>query len=145
MNQPWIYMCSPSWTLLHLPHHPVPLGHPGAPALNTLLNPCLLSHFSCVWLFATPWTITCWAALSMELSWQEYWSWLLFPSPGMKLMVPCSSCVGRQILYYWATWALLIKHHNCLIKLKKKAEPNSVLAWSLLSHWLFCSLKLVHD
>ena len=32
---------------------------------------------SCVWLFATPWTI-----LSMEFSRPEYWSGLPFPSPG---------------------------------------------------------------
>ena len=39
----------------------------------------LLSH---VRLFATPWTITCQAPLSMEFSRQEYWSGLPFPSPG---------------------------------------------------------------
>ena len=38
-----------------------------------------LSH---VQLFATPWTISYQAPLSMEFSRQEYWSGLLFPSPG---------------------------------------------------------------
>ena len=38
-----------------------------------------LSH---VWLFATPWTVSYKAPLSMEFSRQEYWSGLLFPSPG---------------------------------------------------------------
>ena len=33
-------------------------------------------------LFATPWTITCQAPLSMGFSTQEYWSELPFPSPG---------------------------------------------------------------
>ena len=37
---------------------------------------------SCVWLFATPWTVTHQAPLSMEFSRQEYWSGLPFPSPG---------------------------------------------------------------
>ena len=32
--------------------------------------------------FATPWTVARQASLSIELSWQEYWSRLLFPSPG---------------------------------------------------------------
>ena len=27
-----LYMCSPSWTPSHLPPHPIPLGHPSAPA-----------------------------------------------------------------------------------------------------------------
>ena len=31
---------------------------------------------------ATPWTVAYQAPQSMEFSWQEYWSGLLFPSPG---------------------------------------------------------------
>ena len=37
---------------------------------------------SCVWLFATPWTVAHQAPLSMGCSRQEYWSGLPFPSPG---------------------------------------------------------------
>ena len=37
---------------------------------------------SCVWLFATPWTVAYQASLSMGFSRQEYCSGLLFPSPG---------------------------------------------------------------
>ena len=33
-------------------------------------------------MFATPWTVACQAPLPMEFSRQEYWSGLLFPSPG---------------------------------------------------------------
>ena len=35
-----------------------------------------------IWLFATPWSIARQAPLSMEVSRQEYWSGLPFPSPG---------------------------------------------------------------
>ena len=42
---------------------------------------CMLSCFSRVWLFATPWTVAQQAPLSMEFSRQEYWSGLPFPSP----------------------------------------------------------------
>ena len=35
-----------------------------------------------VWLFATPWTVTYDVPPSVELSRQEYWSGLPFPSPG---------------------------------------------------------------
>ena len=42
----------------------------------------VLSPFSCVRLFATPWTAARWAPLSMGFSRQEDWSGLLFPSPG---------------------------------------------------------------
>ena len=31
---------------------------------------------------ATPWTVAHQASLSIEFFRQEYWSWLLFPSPG---------------------------------------------------------------
>ena len=35
-----------------------------------------------VWLFETPWTIACQALLSMDVSRQECWSGLQFPTPG---------------------------------------------------------------
>ena len=40
---------------------------------------CMISH---IWLFATPWTVTHQAPLSMEFSREEYWSKLPFPPPG---------------------------------------------------------------
>ena len=46
---------------------------------------CVLSRFSCVWLFVTPWTVALQAPLSMRFSRQEYHEWqseLPFPSPG---------------------------------------------------------------
>ena len=43
---------------------------------------CMLSHFSPVWLFATIWTVTHQAPLSMGFSRQEYWSGLPCPPPG---------------------------------------------------------------
>ena len=41
-----------------------------------------VKSLSCVWLFATPWTIAYQAPPSMGFSRQEYWSRLLFLSPG---------------------------------------------------------------
>ena len=40
---------------------------------------CVLS---CIWLCATPWIIAHQALLTLEFSWQEYWSRLSFPTPG---------------------------------------------------------------
>ena len=46
-------------------------------------------------LFATPWTVASQAPLSMEFSWQEYWSESPFPppgdlpDPGIKLSLLC--------------------------------------------------------
>ena len=42
----------------------------------------VLSHFSCVQHFATPWTAAHQAPLSMGFSRQEYWSGLPCPPPG---------------------------------------------------------------
>ena len=58
---------------------------------------CMLS---CVWFFATPWTIAHQAPLSMEFSRQGHWSGLPFPSPG-DLPDPWIelSYIGRQVLY----------------------------------------------
>ena len=41
-----------------------------------------VKSLSCVWLFATPWTVAYQAPQSMGFSRQEYWSGLPFPSPG---------------------------------------------------------------
>ena len=46
------------------------------------LSVCMPSHFSHVWLFATPWTVAHQAPPSMEFSRQEYWSGLPCPPPG---------------------------------------------------------------
>ena len=43
---------------------------------------CVLSCFSRVRLFVTPWTVAHQAPLSVGFSRQEYWSGLPFPSPG---------------------------------------------------------------
>ena len=42
----------------------------------------MLSCFSPVQLFATPWTVACQAPLCVGFSQQEYWSGLPCPSPG---------------------------------------------------------------
>ena len=46
------------------------------------MHACMLSHFSCVRLCVTLWTVACQAPLSMEFSRQEYWSGLPYPSSG---------------------------------------------------------------
>ena len=38
MHPPWMYACSPSWTPSNLPPHPIPLGHPSAPAPSILYH-----------------------------------------------------------------------------------------------------------
>ena len=81
---------------------------------------CLLSHFSCVWLFVTPWTVACLAPLSMGFSRQEYWSALPFPSPGDLLNPKIESASLMSPIYTGkflttsTTWEALkhILHHQ---------------------------------
>ena len=66
---------------------------------------CTLSH---IWLFVTPWTEACQAPLSMDFSRKEYWSGLLFPSPGdlpdpgIKLVSPMSPPSAGGLFTSWA-------------------------------------------
>ena len=41
-----------------------------------------LCVLGCVWLFVGPWTVVHQAPLPMEFSRQEYWSGVVFPTPG---------------------------------------------------------------
>ena len=52
------------------------------PAAGLVFLACMLSHFSHVQLFATPWTVAHQAPLSMGFSRQEHCSGLQLPSPG---------------------------------------------------------------
>ena len=47
---------------------------------------CVLSCFSCVQFFVTPWTVVCQPPLSMGFSRREYWSELLLASGTSSLM-----------------------------------------------------------
>ena len=54
---------------------------PTIPTACVCVCVCVWKSLSCVWLFATPWTVAWQAPLSMEFSRKEYWSGYLFPSP----------------------------------------------------------------
>jgi len=63
---------------------------------------CVLTCFSCVQLFATPWTVAHQALLSMGFSRQEYWSQLPCSPPGdlqIQGSNPCFLCLlHRQVV-----------------------------------------------
>ena len=79
---------------------------------SRLWHVCVLSCFSHVQIFVTPWAVVCQAPLSMGFSRQEYWSGLPCPPPGdlpdpgiNPHLLHC-----RQILYQWATREALLWH-----------------------------------
>ena len=88
--------------------------------------------FSCVQVFATPWTAPCQAPLSMEFSRQEYsrQEWVatsyskLSSQPRDWTCISCVCCIGRQILYHWATWE---GEYVCKILNKTLSKPNSTI------------------
>ena len=60
------------------------------------------SHACRVQLFGTPWTVACWAPLSVKISRQEYWSKLPCPPPGdlphpRTEPVFCVSCISSRL------------------------------------------------
>ena len=73
----------------------------------------MLSHFSRVRFFATPWTVTCQAPLSMGFSRQEFWNGLLFPTPrdlpnpGVKATSLKPAALADRFLTTSATWEVL--------------------------------------
>ena len=103
---------------------------------NMLSRFVIVSFLSHVQLFVTSWTITRQATLSMEFSWQEYWSGLLFPSagdlpnPGIKPKSPTSPALQADFLLLShrgsSTWELIID-----IK-----QPAACL--QLLNTFLYC-------
>ena len=71
----WLWACVGLWShLSNLCFH----GH----LAFSYIDACVLSHFSRVLLFSTPWTVAWQAPLSMGFSRQEYWSGLPCPPPG---------------------------------------------------------------
>ena len=87
------------------------------PSLKTV---CVLCHFSPVWLFVTPWTITLQAPLSMGFSRQKYWSGLPFPTPKrvhnsmqyfemvLLFILYSSSCKSCPLGFFILKWTLLL-------------------------------------
>ena len=71
---------------------------------------CMLSHFSHVRLFVTPWTVPHQAPLSMGFLRQEYWSGLPLPSPGdlpdpgIELVSLRSPALADRFFTISATW-----------------------------------------
>ena len=88
----------------------------------------VLSRFSCVWLFATLWTVAHQAPLSMGFSRWEYWSGLPcpppgdFPYPGIEPMSSAAPALqadslalshqGSPLLF--PTWEQIIMYYSIL-------------------------------
>ena len=80
--------------------------------------PCMLGHFSHVWLFVTPWTVAYQVPLSMGFSRQKYWSGLPcpppgdLPNPGTKPTSLMSPSLAGGFFTTSSTWGVLQKHKD---------------------------------
>ena len=78
-------------------------------------NTCMLSHFSHVWFFATPWTAAHQAPLSMGRPKQEYWTGSPFPpsgdllDPRTKFTSLTSPAAAGRFLTTRVTWVFFRK------------------------------------
>ena len=77
---------------------------------HTIMGPCVLSHFSHIWLFVTLYTVAHQTPLSMGFSRQEYWSGLPcpppgdLPNPGIEPRSLTSPAMAGRFLTTSATW-----------------------------------------
>ena len=89
----------------------------------SFMHVCMLRHLSCVWFFATLWTIVCQAPLSMGFPRQECWSGLPclypghLPDPGIEPTSPVAPALQTD--------SLLLSHPG---------NPLSFISYSKLFH-----------
>ena len=120
--------------------------------ITDLLQLCLYAIYVCmhacmlnVQLLAIPWTVACQAPLSTGFSIQEYWSGLLFPSPGESFWPrdrTWVSCIPGRHINLWATREVLgsplkIKGKEEIEKvgLKLNIQKTKVMASSPITSW----------
>ena len=91
--------------------------------IHTHIHTCMLSRFSHVLLFETPWTVAHKASLSMGFSRQEYWSGLPCPSPCIHIHIHIYVYIhihthtrtSIRISQFWTYDMLLISNFVLLI------------------------------
>ena len=117
----------------------------------------LLSRFSRVWLYATPWTAAHQAPPSLGFSRQEHWSGLPFPSPTIWQQAQVKDIIKRKLKclprfcncftklpLIWTLFALITKNHNTKIpwglggRLKKEGEYTHIYTLNGWFRLLYC-------
>ena len=100
---------------------------------------CVPGCFSCVILFAVPWTVACQSPLSMAFSRQEYWSGMPFPSPG-DLPHPRIKPVLFLHLLHWQEDPLPLSHLERLGRQRMGLGFSYVVTHQAIlsagSHWM---------
>ena len=119
-----------------------------------LISACVLSLFSSVQLFATPWTVACQPPLSMGFSRQKYWGGLSchppgdLPKPGIEPESLVSPALAGGLFTTSATWEAQVysrcyanvSHPTCSLKfpsqgLQTLQSRASKRPWCLRKRW----------
>ena len=110
---------------------------------------CILSHFSHVWLSATPWTVARQAPLFMGFPRQEYWSWLPcpplgdLPNWGIKPKSLMSPALAGEFFTTSATWEA--PYMPIIPQIKKKKKGRMVEGDTLSSEANNLSVNLIES
>ena len=119
-------------------------GHNSWPILNYIIY--VQSHFSCVQLFATLWTVARKSPLSMGFSRQEYWSGLWCPppgdppDPGIEPVSLRSPTLGGRVFIISATWKARIIYKLNHMKLLVFDKNYSLCGLSII-FWLWIAYE----
>ena len=100
--------------------------------LTSTVHAHVLSHLSCVWLFATLGTVAHQAPLSMGFSRQEYW--VAMPSSRGSSNPGLPHC--RQSLYCWATREAQFLLYGTVIQLYIYLSHSFPL-WFIPGYWIW--------
>ena len=144
--------------ILHLPQDPeerVAFLHPSI--IYSPLTPMCVCVLSRVWLFVTPWTVAYQAPCPWDFSGKNTGVGSHSLLQGIFVTrdwthIFCISCIGRRILYHWATWEVInfytLKYIIVLCwisgSLYHSSLPWFILpsSWSLPHIYLWC---LIHS
>ena len=99
---------------------------------------CVLSRFSCVWLFATLWTVACQEPLSKRLS-RQCPSPGDIPNPGIKPVSLTSPALADEFFTIRATWEVhRAVYHQVIytgkVSMKKKIRYSTLDKWLNKDH-----------
>ena len=100
----------------------------------------VLSHFSSVWLFATPWTVARQAPLCTRFPRPSYWSGLPsptpgdLPDPGIEPASFMSPALAGRFFITSATWEALQRAHDKRSEANLCALGKSLFLPGMLSH-----------
>ena len=122
------------WTLVI---HSI-LGHFFPPHHGNGDSPCMLSHFSPVWVFVIPWTVAHQAPLSMRFSQTRILEWVAMTFsrgsfwPQDRTHVSYFSCIDRQFFTPSSTWMDQLASFpgmNWWVKEGNHSHSTSVPTW----------------